>query len=280
MHEPIAIRFAGIFVAIIPVQNPEHARQPIGALKERRLGLPRQVGKRLMNWNLQASCQRVQGVRHVARSAAGPEAAVEKRPRGIHHDLHRIERPAAAQASASLAGAERAVEGKRAWLELRNARAAVRAGEFLRIQTLLSVHDRYLYQTARELRGRLDGCREALLYLGLNEQAVNDYFDGVVLPPVEGDLLIKRAQHAVDARPHESLPGQLVQLFLVFALAPAYDRRQNHHAFLRPQREHLFENLFAGLARDLVAAVRAMRHSDRRVEYAQVIVNLSDRADG
>ena len=53
------------------------------------------------------------------------------------------------------------------------------------------------------------------------------------LPLVERDLFVERPQHAVDARAHEALPRQLLQVLLVFALAPAHDRRQHHDAVFR-----------------------------------------------
>ena len=47
-----------------------------------------------------------------------------------------------------------------------------------------------------------------------------------------------------------------------------------------PQRQHLLQDLFGGLARDFVSAVGAMRHADGRVQHAQIIVNFGDGADG
>src|ERR1039457_1934226 len=86
--------------------------------------------------------------------------------------------------------------------------------------------------------------------------------------------------HAIDPRPHESLARQLLQVLLVLALAPAHHRRQHHNAVVRPQRQHVLQDLLGGLPRDLVAAQRAVRRADRRVQQPQVVVDLRDGPHG
>ena len=186
-------------------------------------------------------------------TGARAQPAFEQRLRGVHDHLGRIEGPLAAQARALLAGAVRAVEGKRARLQLRNAGAAFRAGQLLRIQPLFAVHHRDQHQAVGQFGRRLDGGFQALLDARLHQQPVHHHFDGVIPALVERDLFVERAQHAIDAGAHEALPRQLFQVLLVFALAPAHHRRQHHDAVFRPQRQHVLQNLLGGLARNLVA---------------------------
>ena len=217
---------------------------------------------------------------HMPGTRARTQAAIEQRLGGIDDHFGRVEGPLAAQAVTLLAGAVRAVEGERARLQLRNAGAAFGAGQFLRIQPLFAVDHRDQHQAVGQLGGGLDGRFQPLLDARLHQQAVHHHFDGVVLALVERDVFVERAQHAVDARAHEALPRQLLEVLLVFALAAAHDRRQHHDAIVRLQREHVLQDLLGGLARDLVAADRAVRHADRRVQQAQVVVDLGDGADG
>ena len=188
-------------------------------------------------------------------------------------------RPGAAQSVALFAGAVRTVERERPGLELGDARAAFGTGELLRVEALLAVDHDDQNQTVRQLGGRFDGGLEALLDSRLDQQAVDDHFDGVILPPVDGDLLVERSKDAVDAGAHEALACQFLEIFLEFAFAAAHDGSHHHDAVLGLQSEHVLQDLFGGLAGDLVAAGRAMRDADGGIQYAKVVVNLGDRAD-
>ena len=179
-----------------------------------------------------------------------------------------------------LAGAVRTIEGERARLQLRNAGAAFGARQFLRVQAFLAVDHDDQHQAVGEFGGGLDGRLQALLDPRLYQQPVHHYFDGVILAFVERDLLVERTQHAIDARADKALAREFLQILLVFALAPADDRRHHHQALFGFQGEHVLQDLLRGLARDFVAADRAMRHADGGVEEAQVIVDLGDGADG
>ena len=189
-------------------------------------------------------------------------------------------RPLAAQPVAFLAGAVGAVEGKRPRLQLRNAGAALRARQFLRVQPLLAVDHRHQHQPVGQLGRGIDRRLQPLLDPRLHQQPVHHHFDGMVLALVQRDLFVQRAQHAIDARPHKTLPRQFLQVLLVFALAPAHHRRHHHDAVFGFERQHVLQNLLRGLPRNLVAAHRAVRHPDRRVQQPQVIVDLGDRTDG
>ncbi len=115
----------------------------------------------------------------------------------------------------------------------------------------------------------------------LHQQPVNHQFDGVVLALVQRDLVVGNiAQLTVDARAREALLRQLVELLLELAFAPAHDRRHDHHPVLGLQVHHALHNLVGRLPRDGAATLRTMRHADRRIQQAQVVVDLGDGADG
>ena len=59
-----------------------------------------------------------------------------------------------------------------------------------------------------------------MLTRGLDQQAVDNHFDGVVLTPVELDLFLEGTQRAVDTGANEALLGQLLEILPV-GLAPS-----------------------------------------------------------
>jgi hypothetical protein len=84
---------------------------------------------------------------------------------------------------------------------------------------------------------------------------------------------------AVHLHAREPLGAELLEDVLVLALAIADDRRVDRE--LRPLRElqDLVDDRLLALAGDRAAADRAVRAADARVEQAQVVVDLGDRAD-
>ena len=104
----------------------------------------------------------------------------------------------------------------------------------------------------------------------------------MVLAFVQARRIVQRAEVAVNARAHEAVARQFFQFLAVFALSAAHDRREDHHAVVGLGQFSLQDgahNLVGGLARDGLAAFRAVRRADRAVNHAQVIVNFSDGAD-
>ena len=80
-------------------------------------------------------------------------------------------------------------------------------GQLLRIQLVSgAVHHRDQHQSVGQLGRGVDGRFQALFDLGLDQQPVDHHFDGVILAPVERDLLVERPQHAVD-RARARIPG-------------------------------------------------------------------------
>ena len=114
----------------------------------------------------------------------------------------------------------------------------------------------------------------------LQDHAIDEHVDGVIAPPIELDVIVKRALLAVDADFGESARPQRRKLFLELPLASADDRRQHVHALVvRRQHDHVDDPL-ERLRRDLAPAQVAMRHADVGEEEAQVVVDFGDGPDG
>ena len=130
-----------------------------------------------------------------------------------------------------------------------------------------------------KLRRGLDGLREARPEIRLHREPVDDDLDRVLELLVERDLLFEQSLLAVHLHAREALASELLEDVLVLALAVADDRRVDGE--LRPLRElqDLVDDRLLALAGDRLAADRAVRPADARVEQAQVVVDLGDRAD-
>ena len=74
-----------------------------------------------------------------------------------------------------------------------------------------------------------------MLDAGLDQQAVNHDFDGVVLALVEIDFVFQIDQFAVDAGAGKTVLNKLFHLLLELALAAANDGRHHHDAIFRGQ---------------------------------------------
>ena len=114
----------------------------------------------------------------------------------------------------------------------------------------------------------------------LEHEAVDDDVEVVSLGAVELDLVAEVDDGAVDARAHEALAPQPLELELELALARARDGREEREARALGEREHAVDDLLHRLRLDALAAARAVRNADARVEQAQVVGDLGDRADG
>ena len=133
-------------------------------------------------------------------------------------------------------------------------------------------------QLERRRNGLLQPRRDTLL----DQQPVHHDFNGVILALVERRNIVERNEFTVDARPHVPVLGEFFQFFAIRAFSPPHDGRQNHDALVGLADFSLqdgLHNLLAGLPSDGLAAVRTMRHANRRVHHAQVIVNFRDGAD-
>ena len=93
------------------------------------------------------------------------------------------------------------------------------------------------------------------------------------------DALLEQRLLAVDLHAREALAHDLLEEILVLALPPAHDRRVDGEPRALLDLEHLVDDRVDRLPRDRLAADRAVRPPDPRVEQAQVVVDLGDRAD-
>ena len=113
----------------------------------------------------------------------------------------------------------------------------------------------------------------------LEQNAVDDGFDGVVLALVEGRRLGEVDDLAIDAGA-KALLIKLIEQILKLTLAASDDGRHDRDALAGAELQDALDDLLGGLAGDGAAAVGAVRRADRGVEQAQVVVDLGDGADG
>src|SRR5439155_12377410 len=110
---------------------------------------------------------------------------------------------------------------------------------------------------------------------------VDDDLDRVLELLVElGNALLEQALLAVDLDAREALGLEVLEDVLVFALTVADDRRVDGETRARLELEDLVDDRLLALAGNRPAADRTMGLADPRVEQAQVVVDLGDRADG
>ena len=114
----------------------------------------------------------------------------------------------------------------------------------------------------------------------LHHEPVDDDLDRVLELLVERGRLLEQVLLAVDLDAREALVAELLEELAVLALAVAHDRRVDGEARPLRQREDLLDDRVDRLAGDRPPADRAVRVPDARVEQAQVVVDLGDRADG
>ena len=145
---------------------------------------------------------------------------------------------------------------------------------------LFAAHDGDGDQAIGELERGLDGFFEAVGDAVLQQQAIDNDFDRVVLAAIERNGLVKALELAIHTRAHEPGLREFLEFLFVFALAPAHDRRENHHAIVGLERQDGLHDLLGGLARDGLPALGAMRRADGAPDDAEIIVNLGDGADG
>src|SRR5207245_3466701 len=133
------------------------------------------------------------------------------------------------------------------------------------------------------LRRGWDGLLEPCGGTRFDEQAIDNNFDGVVLALVELRRIIELDEFAIDAGADEAVLRQLLQFVAVGAIASADDGREDHDAivgFAELSAENGLHNLFAGLARDGMAALGTMRNAYGGVDDAEIVVDFGDGADG
>ena len=158
----------------------------------------------------------------------------------------------------------------------------VGAGEVLGEEELLAALDQVdRDEPFREPRRRLDRLRQPQPQVGAHHEPVDDDLDRVLVLLVElRHALLEDVLLAVDLDAGEALARQVLEHVLVLALAIADDGRVDREPRPLLELQHLVDDRVEALPGDRLAADRAVRPPDPRVEEAQVVVDLGHGADG
>src|SRR6202030_2551184 len=132
-------------------------------------------------------------------TGARTEAAVEERTSPVRDDARRIEIIFGAEAIARGTRAVGRIEAEGARLELRDGDAAVGAGQLFGEDAILAADNGDGDEAGGELEGGGDGLLKARGDALLDEQTIDDHFDGVVLALVESWRGVEGVELAIDA---------------------------------------------------------------------------------
>ena len=110
-------------------------------------------------------------------------------------------------------------------------------------------------------------------------QAVNDRFDGMFLVAIDFNWFIKVINQSIHPHAGEAALADLVKKRLVGALALPHHRRQYEQARAYRQVHDRLYDLLGGLLLYHTSAHRAVGHARAGKKQAEVVVDLSDRAD-
>ncbi len=199
------------------------------------------------------------------------------------HHARRVEHLGDAQAIASWTGAHRRVEREQARLEFRQRVVADWAG-IARGQQLFGrlriVHVCQDHKSIAQPQSGFERFGQALLDVVARTETVDHHFDGVLLAQGQRRYGVEVVDRAVDTGAHETLRAQLVEHLHMLALALADHRRQQHEALLGIERQCRIDHLAHRLRFQRNAMVGTTRRTHARVEQAQVVVHLGNRAHG
>ena len=184
-----------------------------------------------------------------------------------------------AQALALGTRAVRRVEGERPRRHLRHADAALDAREFPREQPVAAFERVDDDDVVGEVERHLDRFGKPALDARLHDEPIDHDFDRVIPAPIEGEVLVERSKHPVDARFGEALLFQLGELFLELAFPAAHDGRQDVDARVLRVDEHHVHDAFERLRGNFPAALMTVRDADVGEQQAEVVVNFRDGAN-
>src|SRR5256885_3346714 len=137
---------------------------------------------------------------------------------------------------------------------------------------LLTTYDSHGYQPAGQFERGGDGLLEARGDARLDEQAVDDHFDGVVLALVDDREIVEREQLTVDAHADVAVLCEFFELLAKSALTAADDGRKDHDAVVGLADftvQDGLHDLLAGLAGGGRNAVWAMRGAPNGVDHPE-----------
>ena len=95
---------------------------------------------------------------------------------------------------------------------------------------------------------------------------------------VQFDLFRQFIHAAVDNHTHITTSLRLLKQLLMLALSAAHNRRQQLDLRALRQFHDLIDHLVNRLLFDLFSTLRAMRHTDPRIEQSEVVVDLRHRS--
>src|SRR6267142_4182898 len=211
------------------------------------------------------------------------ERAVEEGTRPIDDNARGIEIVFGTETVAGGTRAVRRVETERARLELRNGNAAIGTGKLFGEDVVFASDYGNSHQAGSELQRGSDGLLETRGDALLDEQPVDNDFDGVIFALVEDRRRVEGVELAINAYTHVAVLRELFQLLAIGAFAAAHDRGEDHDAIVGLAEvavENGLHDLFAGLASDGLAAIGAVRDADGAVNDAEIVVDFGDGADG
>ena len=145
---------------------------------------------------------------------------------------------------------------------------------------LLAVHEVDEYAAVGKLERGFDGVGQALVNTVLNDDAVDDHLNGVLVLLGELGRIGELHGFAVHTGARVALGEQVLEEVHELALACADDGRKNLQAGAFGVLLQDVHDLLRGLLGDFLAADRAVRVADTRPEQTHVVVNFGNGADG
>ena len=131
-----------------------------------------------------------------------------------------------------------------------------------------------------QAQSSFNGVSQTLLDGILDDQAVDDDFDGVLLLLGELDITVKLLHLPVNESAGEALGAQVTQFFDKLTLFTAHNGGKKLEAGALRVVEQRIDHLLWGLSRDERAAHGAVRNAVTGEEKTQIIVDFGDRSDG
>ena len=246
------------------------------------------------------------GARRVALGPGHHRPLLERQSLIRHHQLL-VKQQLLAQPITSRTSPLRRVEREQARLNRLNRKAADGTSKLLRKHNAIGRHARALHRRALPLRPRpslvlaprhhpirevnkrhplgqlqrlLETIRQPCLDASLHRDAVHHHLDVVLVFLVENGRVLDGIKLAIHPQPRIARALPLGDFLAIFALAPAYHRRQQIGPRPLGQSHHPIHHLRNGLRRNRQPGRGRIRHPHPRPQQAHIIVNLGHRRHG
>ena len=217
----------------------------------------------------------------------GSDSALAEGQVGIGYEQFGVYFKARADAVAGATCAERRVEGEGARLDgVDLQRVIIGAGEVFAEGAgafgvvLLAVHEVDEYAAVSQLERGFDGVGQALVNTVLNDDAVDDHLDGVLVLLGELGRVGELHGFAVHTGTRIALGQQVLEEVYELALTCTDDGREDLQAGAFGVFLQNVHDLLRGLLGDFLATFGAVRVADARPEQTHVVVDFGDGTDG